>query len=121
MSNEITFNAKLSEAPRTQGDFTYKITPHGVFDWRHRLGLVPGNRGYRGGLTRDRVLPLSLDHKVQDHVPGRKGFWQVHWDGKSASLFALQETDERRACKKLWNGGEAKPLTPRPDNLPSTR
>jgi len=72
MSNEITFNAKLSEAPRTQGDFTYKITPHGVFDWRHRLGLVPGNRGYRGGLTRDRVLPLSLDHKVQDHVPGRK-------------------------------------------------
>ena len=27
MSNEITFNAKLSEAPRTQGDFTYKITP----------------------------------------------------------------------------------------------
>ena len=27
MSNEITFNAKLSEAPRTRAHFTYKMTP----------------------------------------------------------------------------------------------
>jgi hypothetical protein len=31
-----------------------------------------------------------------------KGFWNgVHWDGKTASFFALQETDEQKACKKL--------------------
>jgi len=34
-----------------------------------------------------------------------KGFWHaVRWDGKSASLFALQETDERKASKKLLAG-----------------
>jgi hypothetical protein len=31
-----------------------------------------------------------------------KGFWHgVQWDGKTASLFTLGETDERKACKKL--------------------
>jgi hypothetical protein len=31
-----------------------------------------------------------------------KGFWHgVRWDGKMASLFALEETDERQASKKL--------------------
>ena len=31
-----------------------------------------------------------------------KGFWHgVRWDGKTASLFALQETDERQARNKL--------------------
>jgi len=31
-----------------------------------------------------------------------KGFWhRVGWDGKTASLFALEETDERKARKKL--------------------
>jgi hypothetical protein len=31
-----------------------------------------------------------------------KGFWhRVRWDGKTVSLLALQETDERKACKKL--------------------
>jgi hypothetical protein len=32
-----------------------------------------------------------------------KGFWHgVHWDGKTASCFALEETDERKASKKLF-------------------
>jgi hypothetical protein len=31
-----------------------------------------------------------------------KGFWhEVQWDGKTALLFALEEIDERKACKKL--------------------
>jgi hypothetical protein len=31
-----------------------------------------------------------------------KGFWhQVQWDGKTTPLFALGETDERKARKKL--------------------
>jgi len=32
-----------------------------------------------------------------------KGFWhRVHWDGKTASVSALQETDERKASMKLF-------------------
>src|ERR1700751_6203724 len=32
-----------------------------------------------------------------------KGFWHgVHWDGKTASCFALEETYERKASKKLF-------------------
>jgi hypothetical protein len=31
-----------------------------------------------------------------------KGFWHgVRWDGKTASCFALDETDERKVLKKL--------------------
>ena len=31
-----------------------------------------------------------------------KGFWHgVGWDGKNVSLFALEETDEQKARKKL--------------------
>jgi hypothetical protein len=31
-----------------------------------------------------------------------KGFWHgVRWDGKTGSCFALEETDERKAGKKL--------------------
>jgi len=31
-----------------------------------------------------------------------KGFWhRVRWDCKAVSLLALQETDEREACRKL--------------------
>jgi hypothetical protein len=31
-----------------------------------------------------------------------KGFWhRAHWDGKTVSFFALEETDEREAGKKM--------------------
>jgi hypothetical protein len=31
-----------------------------------------------------------------------KGFWhRIHWDGKTASVFALEETDEQKARKRL--------------------
>jgi hypothetical protein len=34
-----------------------------------------------------------------------KGFWhKVRWDGRTASIFALRETDERQARKKLLAG-----------------
>jgi hypothetical protein len=37
-----------------------------------------------------------------------KGFWHgVRWDGKTVSFFALQETDERQACKELCKKGES--------------
>jgi len=31
-----------------------------------------------------------------------KGFWhRIHWDGKTVSVFALEETDEQKARKRL--------------------
>jgi len=31
-----------------------------------------------------------------------KGFWHgIRWDGKTASSFSLEETDQRKASKKL--------------------
>ena len=61
MSNEITFNAKLSEAPRTQADFTY-LQDHarGDFDWRYRLRQMLGERGYRGCLAQNPKSPCSF-------------------------------------------------------------
>jgi hypothetical protein len=32
-----------------------------------------------------------------------KGFWwRIQWDGKTAALIALEETDKRKASKKLF-------------------
>jgi hypothetical protein len=32
----------------------------------------------------------------------KEGIWnRIQWDGKTASFFALRETDERKASKKL--------------------
>ena len=103
MSNhEISFNTKLSEQVGTRADFTYKITAD--LDSITDTGL--GSRS----VTEDIEAVLR---KIEDWHQGAvttfkimcrdaTGFWhRVHWDGKTASFFALQETDERQACKKL--------------------
>src|SRR5262249_19504861 len=61
-----------------------------------------------GGVKSSAYLNQALrpappfDHKVQDHVSGRKRVLAgVRWDGQTASLLALEETDERKANKKL--------------------
>ena len=41
MSNEITFNTQLSEPPRTQADFTYKISPTVISITDTGLGSCP--------------------------------------------------------------------------------
>ena|SRR5215510_8943815 len=51
----------------------------------------------------------KIEHWHQDSIAkfkiiyrDGKGFWHgVRWDGKAASCFALSETDERRARKKM--------------------
>jgi hypothetical protein len=32
---------------------------------------------------------------------GKRFWWRVQWDGKTVSVLALGETDERKARKKL--------------------
>ena len=73
MSNhEITFNAKLSEAPRTRADFTYKITPTLISITDTGLGSLPVTEDIEAVLTENRTLVSGLNQRVQDHVPGRQ-------------------------------------------------
>jgi hypothetical protein len=100
--HEISFNTRLSDQVRTQADFTYKISPTVISITDTGLGKC--------SVTEDIEAVL---HKIEDWHQGSirsfkimsrdgKGFWhEVRWDGKNASFLALEETDERKACKKL--------------------
>jgi len=99
---EISFNTDLPEQIRTRADFTYKITPAVISITDSGLGKC--------SVTEDIEAVLQkIEHWHQGSIArfkilcrDGKGFWHgVRWDGKTASLFALEETDERQACKKL--------------------
>jgi hypothetical protein len=103
MSNhEITFNTDLSEPPRTRADFTYKTTSEVIL-------IVDTGLGQRSVTEDIEAVLRKLEHWHQGSIAkfkimcrDGKGFWHaVRWDGKTASLFALQETDERKATKQL--------------------
>jgi hypothetical protein len=101
-NHEITFNTELSEPPRTRALLTYKISPTviSISD----IGL--GSRSVIGDIE---AVLRKMEYWHQGSVAkfkimcrGGKGFWHgVRWDGKTASLFALQETDQRKARKKV--------------------
>jgi hypothetical protein len=104
MSNhEISLNTKLSEQVRTRADFTYKITPD-------LISITDTCRGSRSVTEDIEAVLRKIEYWHQGSVTTFKitcqdatGFWhRVHWDGKTAFFFALQETDERQACKKLY-------------------
>ena len=104
-SNEITFNTKLSEHVRTRADFTYKITPTVI-------SIVDTGLGQRSVTEDIEAVLHKIEHWHQGPVTrfqimyrDGKGFWHhVRWEGKTASFFALEETDERHALKKLLAG-----------------
>jgi len=103
MSNhEISFNTDISDPIRTRADFTYNIT-------RAVISITDTSLG-KCSLTEDIEAVLrKIEYWHQGSISSfkimcrdGKGFWdEVHWDGKNASVFALGETDERKACKKL--------------------
>jgi hypothetical protein len=103
MSNhEITFNTKLSEAVRTRADFTYNISPTVI-------SVVDTDLGQRSVTEDIEAVLQKIEYWHQGSISSfkiicrdGKGFWHgVHWDGKTASCFALDETDERKARKEL--------------------
>jgi hypothetical protein len=50
----------------------------------------------------DGALASEIDQLIQDHVPGRQGILVACSVGRQkSSLFALEETDKRKASKKL--------------------
>ena len=103
MSNhEISFNTDLSEPVRTRADFTYKISPVMISIVDTGLGSCP--------VTEDiEAILRKIEHWHQSSIAtfkimcrDGKGYWHgVRWDGKTTSYFALEETDERIARKKL--------------------
>ena len=102
MSNEITFNAKLSEAPRTRADFTYKISPTVISISDTGLGSHSVLEDIEAVLRKIEYWHQGSIAKFKIMCRDGKGFWHgVRWDGKTASCFALSETHERRARKKM--------------------
>jgi hypothetical protein len=101
--HEITFDANLSEPVRTRADFTYKITPD-------LIAITDTGLGSRSVLKDIEALLRKIEYWHQGSIAklkimsrDGKGFWHcVRWDGKAASPFPLEETDERRAGKKLF-------------------
>jgi len=101
-SHEITFNTNLSEPPRTQADFTYKITPTVISITDTGLGSRSVTEDIEAVLRKIEYWHQGSISSFKVMCWDGKGFWNgVQWDGKTASFFALQETDEQKACKKL--------------------
>jgi hypothetical protein len=85
------------------GYFTYKITPNVISITDTGLGSRSVSQGIE-------AVSRKIEHWHQGSISSfkimsrdGKGFWhEVRWDGKTASFLGLEETDERKACKKLF-------------------
>ena len=103
MSNEISFNTNLSDQVKTRAHFTYKITPA-------LISITDTGLGSRSVLEDFEAVLLKIEHWHQRSITKFKlmcrdgtGFWHgIRWNDKTVSVFALQETDERKAGKKLF-------------------
>src|SRR6516162_6799111 len=105
-THKITFNTKLSEAPRTQADFIYKITPTLISITDTGLGSHAVTENIKAVLRKIEYWHQGSITKFKIMCRDGKGFWhQVQWDGKAAVLSPLGETDERKARKKLLAEG----------------
>src|SRR5262245_30766418 len=101
-SREITFNTKPSEAPRTRADFSYKISPTVISISDTGLGSRVVTEDIEAVLRKIEYWHQDSITKFKIMCRDGKGFWHgVRWDGKIGSRFALGETDERKARKKL--------------------
>jgi hypothetical protein len=101
-SYEISFNTNFSEPPRTRADFTYKITPTLISITDTGLSQLPVIDDIEAVLRKIKYWHQGSISKFKIMCRDGKGFWHgVRWDGQTASLFALEETDERQASKKL--------------------
>ena len=100
--HEISFDPNLSDSIRTRADFTYKITPD-------LISITDTGLGQRSFLEDIEAVSRKIEYWHQGSIISfkimcrdGKGFWHgVHWDSKTAAVFALEETDERQAKNKL--------------------
>jgi hypothetical protein len=103
MSNhEITFNTNLPEEVRTRADFSYKITPAVISITDTGLGRCSVADDIEAVLRKIESWHQGSISLFKIMCRDGKGFWHgVRWDGKTAFCFALEETDERKARKRL--------------------
>ena len=106
-SHEITFNTDFSDQIRIQADFTYKITSDVISIVDTGLGKCSVAEDIEGVLRKIEYWHQGSIAKFKIMCRDGKGFWhEVRWDNKTASLLALQETDERQARKMLEQKSE---------------
>jgi hypothetical protein len=95
-SHEISFNTNLSEPIRTRADFTYKITPIVISIVDTCLGKCLVSEDIEAVLRKIEYWDQGSITRFKIMYRDGKGFWyEVRWNGKTASCFPLQETDER--------------------------
>jgi hypothetical protein len=95
-------STSFSNPVATRADFTYSMTPT-------RIKIVDLNTG-KASVTNDIESVLrKIEAWHQDSIAGYQimyrgsdGYWDgVEWDGEQARFFAIRETDEAAAEKKL--------------------
>jgi hypothetical protein len=98
----MTLDFKPVPQVTTRADFTYSITPDGI-------SITDTGKG-RASVTNDIEAVLrKVEYWHQGSIAAFKimsrdehGTWDgVRWDGNNAVFFALGETDEKRAMRKL--------------------
>jgi hypothetical protein len=105
MSNQIAFKRDEAMEAATRADFTYKITPNTVTIIDTTLGKLSVTKDI------DAVLRKN-EHWHQGSIAGFKimhrdehGVWNgVRWNGRRASVFALCESEDELARKRLLEG-----------------
>lgn len=122
--HEISFNnTKLSEQVRTRADFTYKITAD-------LISITDTGLGFRSVTEDIEAVLRKIEHWHQGAVTTFKimcrdatGFWhRVHWGWQNRRPFLLyRKPTSDRPAKSCTRKSKARPITPRPDSLPSTR
>ena len=102
MSNEICFKPDVATEAATRADFTYKITPNTITITDTTLGKLSVTKDIDAVLRKIEYWHQGSVAKFKIMCRDGKGFWHgIRWDGKTASSFSLEETDQRKASKKL--------------------
>ena len=99
---EITFNTKLSEAPRTRADFTYNITPAMISITDTGLGKCPVIEDIEAVLQKIEYWHQGSIAKFKIMCRDGKGFG-IAFDGTAKRCLYLlcRKPTLREACKKL--------------------
>jgi hypothetical protein len=93
--NEISFNTRQPEAIRTRTDFIYHMGPNWITIADTGKGKCSVADDLESVLRKIEYWHQGPITKFKIMCRDGKGFWpKVQWDSKTASLFALEETDE---------------------------
>jgi hypothetical protein len=98
----VTERQFQQEQPKPQADFTYSI-------FGNVISIIDLNLGRRSVTNDIEAVLRRIEHWHQGSIAGfrimyrdSEATWDgIKWDGKTASFFALRETNEDEARKKL--------------------